>query len=177
MIISTVVDVIINRGKLLYISRNLNALSAFSKKLAPVYLPLLKCDQYHMFFHWNDPILIFTSSSGTQLVPPFVYFIVLHWFKQWPPPDFPFKCLICSYMYSPKTHSLTKGRLHKWKSGKSLVFCQTRPLAPSCGLLVYEQFSTVLKPFMSLVEEMAARWRCQHTFPDSGRTTFSRFQT
>ena len=49
--------------------------------------------------------------------------------------------------------------------------------APSCGLLVYEQFSTVLKPIMTLVAEMAARWRCEHTYPDSGRTTFSRFLT
>ena len=49
--------------------------------------------------------------------------------------------------------------------------------APSCGLLVYEQFSTVLKPIMTLVAEMAARWRCEHTFPNSGRTTFSRFLT
>ena len=49
--------------------------------------------------------------------------------------------------------------------------------APSCGLLVYEQFSTVLKPIMTLVAEMAARWRCEHTFTDSGRTAFSRFLT
>ena len=48
---------------------------------------------------------------------------------------------------------------------------------PSCGLLFYEQFSTVLKPIMTLVAEISARWRCQHTFPDSGRTTFSRFLT
>ena len=44
-------------------------------------------------------------------------------------------------------------------------------------LLFYEQFSTVLKPIMTLVAEISARWRCQHTFPDSGRTTFSRFLT
>ena len=49
--------------------------------------------------------------------------------------------------------------------------------APSCGLLVYEQFSTVLKPLMTKVAEIPPRWRCQHTFPDSGRTTFSRFLT
>merc|ERR1712208_54911 len=30
---------------------------------------------------------------------------------------------------------------------------------------------------MTLVAEISARWRCQHTFPDSGRTTFSRFLT
>merc|ERR1712051_120605 len=30
---------------------------------------------------------------------------------------------------------------------------------------------------MTLVAEMAARWRCEHTYPDSGRTTFSRFLT
>ena len=48
---------------------------------------------------------------------------------------------------------------------------------PSCGLLFYEQFSTVLKPIMTLVAEISARWRCQHTFPDSDRTTFSRFLT
>ena len=49
--------------------------------------------------------------------------------------------------------------------------------APSCGLLVYEQFSTSLKPLMTKVAEIPARWRCQHTFPDSDRTTFSRFLT
>ena len=37
--------------------------------------------------------------------------------------------------------------------------------APSCGLLVYEKFSTVLKPIMTLVAEISARWQCQHTFP------------
>ena len=37
--------------------------------------------------------------------------------------------------------------------------------APSCGLLVYEHFSTVLKPLMTKVAEIPARWRCQHTFP------------
>ena len=49
--------------------------------------------------------------------------------------------------------------------------------APSCGLLVYEQFSTSLKPLMTKVAEIPARWRCQHTFPDSGGTTFRRFLT
>ena len=49
--------------------------------------------------------------------------------------------------------------------------------APSCRLLFYEQFSTVLKSIRTLVAEIFARWQCQHTFPDSGRTTFSRFLT
>ena len=49
--------------------------------------------------------------------------------------------------------------------------------APSCGLLVYEQFSTVLKPLMTKVAEIPARWRCQHTFPYSDRITFSSFLT
>ena len=49
--------------------------------------------------------------------------------------------------------------------------------ALSCGLLVYGQFSTVLKPILTLVAEKPARWQCQHIFPDSGRTTFSRFLT
>ena len=40
---------------------------------------------------------------------------------------------------------------------------------------VYEQFSTVLKPNMTNVAEISTRWRCEHTFPDSGRNTFSRF--
>ena len=44
-------------------------------------------------------------------------------------------------------------------------------------LLFYEQFSTVLKPIMTLVAEISARWQCQHTFPDSDRTTFRRFLT
>ena len=33
--------------------------------------------------------------------------------------------------------------------------------APSCLLLVYGQFSTVLKPIMTLVAEKPARWQCQ----------------
>ena len=49
--------------------------------------------------------------------------------------------------------------------------------APSCGLLVYEHFSTVLKPLMTKVAEIPARWRCQHTFPYSDRITFSSFLT
>ena len=49
--------------------------------------------------------------------------------------------------------------------------------APSCGLLVYEQFYTVLKRLLTLAAEIPARWRCQHTFPDSGGTTFRRFLT
>ena len=49
--------------------------------------------------------------------------------------------------------------------------------APSCGLLVYEQFSTSLKPLMTKVAEIPARWRCQHTFPYSDRITFSSFLT
>ena len=48
---------------------------------------------------------------------------------------------------------------------------------PSCGLLFYKQFSTVLKPIMTLVAEISARWRCQHTFPYSDRITFSSFLT
>ena len=49
--------------------------------------------------------------------------------------------------------------------------------APSCGLLVYEQFYTVLKRLLTLAAEIPARWRLQHTFPDSGGTTFRRFLT
>ena len=49
--------------------------------------------------------------------------------------------------------------------------------APSGGLPVYKQFPRVLKPIMTKVAEMAARWRCEHTFTDSGRTAFSRFLT
>ena len=49
--------------------------------------------------------------------------------------------------------------------------------APSCGPLVYEQFYTVLKRLLTLAAEIPARWRCQHTFPDSGGTTFRRFLT
>ena len=49
--------------------------------------------------------------------------------------------------------------------------------APSCGHLVYEQFSTVLKPLMTKVAEIPARWWCQHTFPYSDRITFSSFLT
>ena len=47
--------------------------------------------------------------------------------------------------------------------------------APSCGLLIYEKFSTALKPIMTKVAEISARWRCKHTFPNSGRMTFGRF--
>ena len=61
----------------------------------------------------------------------------------------------------------------------SVVYCciEYGGAAPSRGLQVYEQFSTVLKPIMAKVAEMSARWRCEQTFPDSGRTTFSRFLT
>ena len=61
----------------------------------------------------------------------------------------------------------------------SAVFCciEYGRAAPSRGLPVYKQFPRVLKPIMTKVAEMAARWRCEHTFTDSGRTAFSRFLT
>ena len=41
--------------------------------------------------------------------------------------------------------------------------------APSCGLLVYEHFSTVLKPLMTKVAEIPARWQCPFTLlPSNG---------
>ena len=61
----------------------------------------------------------------------------------------------------------------------SAVFCciEYGRAAPSRGLPVYKQSPRVLKPIMTKVAEMAARWRCEHTFTDSGRTAFSRFLT